>query len=288
MHGNGSFISGSVRLVDYHNTSGSNYNVLVRGSSAFGALNGSQEFQVSDLIAAIQADSNFKQSGITLSDNPQIIDFCLIGFVPGHKDQHIVDAEMSWFTSNPPTLNGGAGPYPTYVPASSGQNMMIYWPIQAIGGNPPTQVNGTWNPSPVNSIGNGPGQFDYAGLIPAIRAALTNNTSELPNWTGGDITNAIIYVHCDSGVNRTGAAVCGYLMCNGTNVAGMNLARTTSAQPHTLAKAQAAANSAPPSNDTSPAGGCDIWVTQAYCNLLYTKNIDGALVQECVPNPIPC
>lgn len=283
MHGHGKFIPKSVRVVDYDTA---NNNILVRGSSAFGV----HGFKMSQLIAAIKVDSNFPTGRITLSDTAQIVDFCLIGFVPGHKDQRIVDAEMGWFTGSPPvlTLNGEAGPYPTYVPATTpSANMMVYWPIQAIGGTPPTTVGGTWNPSPANSIGNGTTQFDYSGLVPAIRNALTNNTTALPSWPGGAISNAIIYIHCDSGVNRTGAAVCGYLMCYGTHVAGMSLAPAPT-NPYTLAQAQTSANSAPPSNDTTPPGGCDIWVTQAYCNYLATDNIDGTLVAACVPNPIPC
>jgi hypothetical protein len=280
-HGHGNFIKGSVRVVDYDSTS---KNILIRGSSAFGA----KKFKMSDLISAIEADANFSGTGITLSSNTQIIDFCLIGFFKGHKDQLIVNTEMGWFTNMPPTLNGKGGPYPTYIPATApSTNCMVYWPIQAIGGTPPTSTGGNWNPSPASSIGDGAGDFNYEGLVPAIRAALTNNTNALPSWSGGEITNAIIYIHCDSGVNRTGAAVCGYLMCYGTNVLEMSLARSTSNTQYTLTQAQKAANSAPPSNDTIPAGGCDIWVAQAYCNYLQTKNIDGTLVKACVPDPTP-
>lgn len=285
-HGHGNFISESVRVVDYDTT---NNNILVRGSSAFGASG----FTISDLTTAIKADPNFTGTGIQLAKNPLVVDFCLIGFAPGHKDDRIVSSEMTWFTDTPPTLNGESGPYPIYIPSAIATNpgIMVYWPIQAIGGTPPTTANGTWPVSPANSIGSGSTQFNYSGLVPAIRNTLTNNIKSLPATfpaTISSITNAIIYTHCDSGVNRTGAAVAGYLMCYGSNVSQLSLApNPQGSPPYTLAKAQAAANAAPPGNDTNPPGGCDIYVAQAYCNYLATGDLDSPLVANCVPNPIP-
>lgn len=294
-HGHGDFIAGSVRIVDFDTA---NNNVLVRGSSSFGTKVPAtgNDFVIGDLISAIQSDVNYSsitKAGIKLHENPFVIDFCLIGFVAGHKDQHIVNAEMKWFTSTPPVLSGEAGPYPVHIPSTNPDNpgMMVYWPIQAIGCKSPTQPKGTWAASPENSIGTGSAGtgFDFSGLVPAIWFALTNNVpllqAKVPTGISA-IQNAIIYVHCDSGVNRTGAAVAGYLMTQGSNLAALSLPSRL-ASPYSLAQAQAAANKAPPSNDTSIPGGSDIWVAEAYCNYLSTTDYDAALVEACVPNPVP-
>jgi hypothetical protein len=289
-HGDGSFVTGSVRVVDFDAT---NKNVLIRGSSAFGTAG----FAITDLIGAINADVNFKEAGITLAANPMVIDFCLIGFAPAtqepgsgkhkeHKDEKIVMAEVSWFTSDALTLNGNSGPYPNYIPSTISANpgMMVYWPIQAIGGTAPTTEGGAWPVSPANSIDDGTTQFDFSGLVPAIRSALINDTSLVTNWPEAfkSITSAIVYVHCDSGVNRTGAAVAAYLMNYGSNLTALSLASSPKS-PYTLVKAQTAANLAPPSNDTNPPGGSDIPVVQAYCNFLATGHSDAALNAKCVP-----
>ncbi|MBY0574391.1 MAG: hypothetical protein K2P84_11990 [Undibacterium sp.] len=289
-HGDGSFVTGSVRVVDYD---AANNNVLIRGSSAFGT----RGFTITDLTKAIAADVNFAATKIKLAANPMVIDFCLIGFAPAtpepkgkkpkeHKDEKIVMAEVSWFTDQPPTLNGNAGPYPNYIPSTIAANpgMMVYWPIQSIGGVAPTSAGASWPVSPANSIGDGSTQFDFSGLVPAIRNALTNQIQASQHWPAAlnSIKNAIIYVHCDSGVNRTGAAVAGYLMNYGSNLAAMSLPPVNKSA-YTVVQAQTAANLAPPSNDTKPPGGSDIPVVQAYCNFLITGNLDADLQAKCVP-----
>lgn len=289
-HGHGFFQPGSVRVVDYDNSNNNN-NILVRGSSAFGAINQAtgQPFALSDLISAIQADANFSATGITLSATPMIIDFCLIGY-GSHKDEHIVEAEIKWFTGSDPSPippgNGGSYPYYYQSSASGNPNTMFFWPVQSIGGTPPETAGGSWNPSPSPSIESGSSNCNFAGLIPAIRAALTNTISTIasppPNVTA--IQNAIIYVHCDSGVNRTGAAVAAYLMMYGTDVTGMSLARNTGASPYTLQQGQNAANLAAPSDDTNPPGGWDIPVASAYCNFVVDGNFN-SLNANCVPLP---
>lgn len=286
IHGHGNFIPGSVRVVDYNSYFN---NILVRGSSAFGAKTTSGDpFVLSDLTSAIEADENFSSTGITLSANPMVIDICLIGF-GSEKDQKIVESEIAWFADGIPTPNGNQGPYPVYISASNSGiapgTTMMYWPIQALGSPMLETVGATWSPSPANSIGPGTDNegFNYSALVPALWNALQNQTANLPGGTAApqSITNAIIYVHCDSGVNRTGAAVTGYLMTFGSNLAALDLP-STNGVPCTLAKAQAAAERAAPSND-SPPGGVDIPVTQAYCNYIYTKNIDGELIAACLP-----
>ncbi|MFD2643450.1 hypothetical protein [Pseudomonas japonica] len=286
IHGHGNFIPGSVRVVDYNSYFN---NILVRGSSAFGAkTEAGDPFVIADLIAAIKSDENFASTGITLSANPMVIDFCLIGF-GSEKDQKIVESEIAWFAEGSPTPNGNSGPYPVYFSATNSGvaagTTMMYWPIQALGSSLLQSVGATWNPSPANSIGPGTSNegFNYSALVPAIWNALQNQTPNLPGVpaTLQAITNAIIYVHCDSGVNRTGAAVAGYLMTFGSNLAALDLPASNGV-PCTLAKAQAAAGRAAPSND-SPPGGVDIPVTQAYCNYIYTKNIDGELIAACLP-----
>ncbi|WP_339133436.1 MAG: hypothetical protein WGN25_12765 [Candidatus Electrothrix sp. GW3-4] len=282
VHGDGTLVDGSVRVVDYDETDN---NLLVRGSSAFGATN----FTMERFLKDIKNDHNFPSGKITLSDNPQIVDFCLIGFGIGSKDEKIVHAEISWFTSDKTSINGNSGPYPTYISATNSGiasgTTMVYWPIQSLDTKLLTAVCDTWSSSPANSIGQGSNNdgFDYTGLISAIWNALQNQVANLPNAPAGlaSIKDAIIYIHCDSGVNRTGAAVAGYLMTYGTNVSGMKLP-STNGVPYTLTQAQTAANSAPPSND-SPPGGVDIPVAQAYCNFIYTKNIDGSLIEACLP-----
>jgi len=179
MHGDGQFITGAVRIVDFDLA---NNNVLVRGSAALGTPG----FEIDQLTNAITNDSNYsfvKDKGIILQQDPLVIDFCLIGFSPGSKDNNIVDAELGWFTSNLPTLNGEGGDYPNYIPStiSGHQGVMVYWPILAVASPPPCAVNDTWAGSgPADSIGSGPNQFNFSGLIPAIRNALTNQISLLP------------------------------------------------------------------------------------------------------------
>jgi hypothetical protein len=287
VHGHGHFQPKSVRVVDYDTA---NNNVLVRGSSAFGA----KGFTMDQLIAAIKVDPNFKSiKGIKLAAKPMVIDFCLIGFVPGHKDARIVKAELGWFNPSAIMPSGGGGPYPNYFQSVDQGNpgVMVYWPIRSLaGGSAPTAAGGTWSTTPKPSIGNSGTDFNFMGLIPAIRNALTNKVVNLPDTPAPfpssvtSITNAIIYVHCDSGVNRTGAAVASYLMDHGTNVAQMGLPRQQ-AGPYTLAAAQAAANKAPPGDDSIPPGGADIPVAEAYCNYQATGDFDAALNAACVPDP---
>ncbi|WP_110971991.1 hypothetical protein [Pseudomonas huaxiensis] len=286
IHGHGKFIPGSVRVVDYNSYFN---NILVRGSSAFGATKeDGDSFVIADLVSAIQDDVNFASTGITLSTNPMVIDICLIGF-GSDKDRKIVESEIAWFADNIPTPKGDSGPYPVYVAATNSGvaagTTMMYWPIQALGSPLLETVGATWNPSPANSIGPGTSNegFDYSALVPAIWNALNNQTANLPAKPGAPtgISNAIIYVHCDSGVNRTGAAVAGYLLNFGSNLAALDQP-SSNGVPTTLAKAQAAAGRAAPSND-SPPGGVDIPVAQAYCNYLYTKQVDGSLIAACLP-----
>lgn len=319
-HGHGDFMSQAVRIVDYDTT---NNNLLVRGSSAFGAkVKGtgsetdgthSKPFVMADLISAIQSDSNYSslpvavQGAITASS--MVIDFCLIGFVEGHKDQRIVNTEVSWFNASPPTLNGSSGPYPTYIDSTANNNsgMMVYWPIKSIGFHAhhalPTVAGQAWpagcTSGIITALADNTG-FNFAGLIPAIRNALTNNTANLPgtlpSGISNSIQNAIIYVHCDSGVNRTGAAVAGYLMQYGTAFGSMPaqipatpvLTPPTGAPKYQLNQAQSAANANAPGNDSVPPGGGDIWVTEAYCNYLCNNNnAEAALSAWAVPNPVP-
>lgn len=285
-HGTGNFVPGSVRIVDFDSSNG---NLLVRGSSAFGAGN----FTMADFVAAIQAAPSYAQTRINLSSTPLIIDFCLIGFgPPNHKDHRIVEAEAGWFSAgSPPALVGDSGPYPTLVPttASSG-NLMVYWPVFSIGPPVPTAANGTWISSNTHVVdlsikattSTGPG-YDFSGLVPMIRAALTNASGAIPGYSGS-IQNAVIYVHCDSGINRTGAAVIAYLMQYGSNVTALGITPPASAATYnTLQQAQNAAAVDPPEGD-SPLGGADQAVAEAYCNLLYSGSPTAALSASCVPN----
>lgn len=284
--GTGLFDHGAVRVVDYNS---SYNNILVRGCSAFGALRSDGEpVSLSHLVKVIQHDVNFASTGITLGSSPMVIDICLIGFGSGDKDEGIVQNEIGWFTDSAQFPNGNSGPYPVYFsatkPGITAGTTMIYWPIQALGGTPPSGIGGTWSISPANTIGPGVDNegFNFSGLIWAIRNALQGQTASLPNAPAslGQIRDAIIYVHCDSGVNRTGAAVAGYLMTFGSNLAALRLP-SSNGVPYSLADAQTAAYNAPPDND-KPIGGSDLPVTQAYCNYVYTKNMDGTLIEACL------
>lgn len=285
-HGTGTFVPGSVRIIDFDSTSS---NLLVRGSSAFGAGG----FKLKQLVDTIKALPAYAQTGITLSDTPQIIDFCLIGFgPPNHKDKRIVTAEAEWFSSTPPALTGDSGPYPTLVPtAASSGNLMVYWPVFSIGPPVPTAANGAWDSDNLHvvhlsidaSTSTGPG-YDFSSLVPMIRAALTNASGAIPGYTGS-IKNAVIYVHCDSGINRTGAAIIAYLMQYGSKLAALGITPPASATTYnTLQQAQNAAAVDPPQGD-SPLGGADQAVAEAYCNLLYTTSPTNPLSASCVPNP---
>ncbi len=284
-HGHGLFQPGSVRVVDYDRV---NNNILIRGSSAFGAMNFPTS-NVKALITAIQDDINFKSTGVTLN-NPMIIDFCLIGY-GSHKDEKIVKAEIKWFTGTAPTSmppgNGGLYPFYFHSKAHLNPNTMIFWPVQSIGGLPPDKVSGRWQVLPTPSIEPGSGNCNFAGLIPAIHNVLVNKIGAIPLLPKNikSIQNAVIYVHCDSGVNRTGAAVVSYLMKYGSNLSALNLSRRTQGGCYSLQQAQIAANLAHPSDDTNPPGGSDIPVASAFCNYEINpdKNKFDALQQNCVP-----
>lgn len=289
--GTGGFISGSVRIVDY---SSANTNVLIRGSAAFGASN----FQMADLLTAITQDPNFSSLPTSIQKNINnalqqqtslnVIDFCLIGFSADSKDQNIVEAEAQWFGGSIPQSAGDTPPYPYYLTSpNQDTGTMVFWPVQTFSPNP-CQQGGTWGNPPYPDISILPSVqeqdgWNFAGLVSTIYAALSNDTADMPStnspYSGGAITSSIIYVHCDSGVNRTGAAVVGYLMKYGSNILTMS-----GVSPYPLAIAQMAANSASPSNDTNPPGGNDIQVAMAYCN--YLNNLDpGAPLSA---NAVPC
>lgn len=279
-HGTGNFVPGSVRIIDFDST---NSNLLVRGSSAFGAGN----FTMDAFISAIQSAPSYAQTGITLSSStpPLIIDFCLIGFgPPNHKDKRIVTAEAHWFSDSAPELDGTSGPYPTLVASTGSGNLMVYWPILAIP-SAPTASGGSWSNTQVVNISitamSDNSGFNFSHLVPTIRAALTNQTGAIAGYTGA-IQNAVIYVHCDSGINRTGAAIIAYLMQYGSAVTALGIPCTSAGSYHTLQAAQTAAAVDPPEGD-SPVGGVDQAVSEAYCNLLYTGDATSALASACVP-----
>lgn len=298
--GTGTFIPSSVRVVDYN--SGNN-NILVRGSAAFGATNVSTgaAFAIEDLINAIKADPNFAGTGITLPTNPSvnppfIIDICLVGFGSGDQtDQSIVQNELAWFAASPPVIEGTTPPSPPYPviinsTITNHPGIMVYWPILSIGA-PLTNTQSWPTPAENASIPQSiePGYYNYDGLIPAIRFALFNDLNQSTPFSNAIslLHNAIIYVHCDSGVNRTGAAITGYLMQYGTNVTAMQPAASLNlAAPYTLSVAQQMAYSAPPTGNVPP-GGADIGVTQAFCQLKNTGSISGTLDPNCVPYTYP-
>ena len=298
--GTGNFMPTSVRVVDYNSE---NNNILVRGSAAFGATNASTgaAFAIGDLISAIIADPNFSATGIRLPMNPSanppfIIDICLVGFGSGDlTDQSIVQNELAWFAASPPVIEGTTPPSPAYPviinsTVTDHPGIMVYWPILSIG--PPLTSTQSWptpaeNASISQSIDSG--YYNYEGLIPAIRYALFNDPNQSTPFSNAIklLSNAIIYVHCDSGVNRTGAAITGYLMQYGTNVTAMQPAASLNLTvPYTLSVAQQMAYSAPPTGNVPP-GGADIAVTQAFCQLKNSGSISGTLDANCVPYTYP-
>lgn len=288
MHGKAQFQPGSVRIIDFNSTTG---NVLVRGSAAFGAtvVGTSTLFAMSDLISAIQTDANYgglpQSIQNNLSASTPVVDFGLIGY-GSNKDKQLVTDEVNYFAPKTPIPDGmppSTGYYPYYINstaqgASSG--VMVYWPVQSFGVQNSMCTAGTsWGSGiypdlSILSACQGQPGWDFAALVPAVRAALDNQISALPSGANGafpssvtSITNSIIYVHCDSGVNRTGAVIVSYLMQYGSNLSALGIAANP-AKPYALATAQTAANSAPPSDDTTPAGGNDLIVAIAYCNYL--------------------
>jgi hypothetical protein len=283
VHGTGNFVPGSVRIIDFDQD---NNNLLVRGSSAFGAGN----FTMDTFVSTIQSAPNYAGLPATCSSTPMIIDFCLIGFGPtNHKDQRIVTAEEKWFNPKATLVNGSSGPYPTCVASTDNTHVMVYWPILSLGGTVPTTVGGGWSTAhavdaSLLSANNG---FDFSGLVPAIRAALTNNPSSITGFPSAvtSINNAVIYVHCDSGINRTGAAIISYLMQYGSNISSLGISANPAAPYHTLAAAQTAAKVDQPEGNT-PVGGVDQGVAEAYCNFLNNSgNPTAALSANCVPLP---
>ncbi|EKD45449.1 MAG: hypothetical protein ACD_69C00286G0002, partial [uncultured bacterium] len=239
-NGTGTFMPGQVRIVDYDVA---NNNILVRGSAAFGAIvsDTTRLFVISDLINAIKSDSNWpevSQAGITLGANPFIMDFCLIGGFPSTVpaptlDAQIVYNEETWFSPNPPSLNGESlGSYPqiVYAEIESNPGIMVFWPVQSVGWDAnhlyPYLVNQAWTISPKPSIDFSSYNFQQMPLL--INIALKNEV-----WPAFPTTqNSIIYVHCDSGVNRTGAVIVSYLMLFGSNVSKFGLAPTQPSKPY--------------------------------------------------------
>jgi len=154
--------------------------------------------------------------------------------------------------------------------------------------------------------------YNFGGLVDAVHAALTNNTEQLPagsntrqgnpgssdTYTGGQITNSIVYVHCDSGVNRTGAVIAAYLMKYGSHLQGngsqqlpgdITPAEGVPVGGYPMCVAQEAANSAAPQNDTgtsssSGPGGADLQIVMAY-KQVFLLNLDysAGLPSDAVP-----
>jgi hypothetical protein len=209
----------------------------------------------------------------------------LIGY-GSTKDQDLVTDEVHYFAPGatiPAGTPSKTGYYPYYIDSTTkgtSKGVMVYWPVQSFGvANSMCTAGTTWGTGvypdlSILSSASGQAGWDFAGLVPAVSAALSNQISALPSGGNGafpasvtSITNSIIYVHCDSGVNRTGAVIVSYLMMYGSNLTALGITANP-AKPYKLATAQTASNLAAPSDDTSPAGGNDLIVAIAYCNYL--------------------
>jgi hypothetical protein len=216
-----------------------------------------------------------------------IIDFCLIGFGPtNHKDKRIVTAEEAWFDAKAPLVNGSEGPYPTCIASTDNNHLMIYWPILSLGGTVPTATGENWESAAAVAPSLLPANngFDFSGLIPAIHAALSSNLSGIPGLPPSitSIEHAVVYVHCDSGINRTGAAIIAYFMQYGSTISALGIPPNPVAPYHTLQNAQSAAMVDQPEGNT-PIGGVDQGVAEAYCNILKTGSPTTDLPANCVP-----
>lgn len=280
VHGTGNFVFDSVRIVDYDAT---NNNVLVRGSAAFGGKYKNKPFKFSDLVSAVQADANYGEIGFNVSDSFVVFDFCLIGYGPSNtKDKNIVAAEAEWFGGSGSQLNGLYAPgvsYPEIITDGSDGNQMIFWPVQALGPGCPTTTGGHWtNTADVNNTMNTDG-YRFKDLPDSLHYVLTNQASKVPNLGSPDIKNAIIYVHCDSGINRTGAAVISYFTKYGSKIQQYGVPN----EDNTLAEGQTAAQQNQPEGNM-PVGGVDQGIAEAYCNYTYSDgNALAKLNANCVP-----
>jgi len=249
-------------------------------------------------------------------------------------NDQVSSASSDSYSQFPNYINGMGLGTMVYWPVSS--FYVVNPPNDPNDGRIPCQANAQWGGGPqtpgpqsafadmkksisknyVDQQGSLMAGYNFGGLVDAVHAALTNQVQLLPSgnntmagnngssndYTGGTITNSIIYVHCDSGVNRTGAVIAAYLMKYGSNLMGtvdqpmpgdFTPATGVPLQGYTMCVAQEAANSVAPANDTpntksSAPGGADLQIAMAY-KQVFLLSLDysaflpsGAIPRRCI------
>lgn len=236
----------TVALVDSDSTSG---NLLVCGNMPlYTASDGQVYFAYDQLSKAIQALSNLPQPFRPF----QLSNFGLVdvNLIDNQGDLVDLTAELSAFAQNvhsppfntwPPYTSRSWTPttiYGTSVQANKDDQYpggLVYWPVQACPvNNPPYDIY-------VDTV---PG-YEFAKLVDFVNSLLTAKTKP----------PSVIYFHCDSGVNRTGALKVAYFFKYGSYFFKASM---------TLQEAFANADSIAPGKQAPSAD--DVQLVQAYCN----------------------
>ena len=237
-----SFNSGFTGIVDYNTTTG---NLLVRGnlplypdmnpppppappyyfaytelSSAIASL--LQQQPASSVVPASVAQnfelSNYQLLVISLLNN-KTTDSIDLQIEVGAFGGTFSNLPTTWPTYDPPTSPAwvpttivGSGPLQIGTPTPQSGCQLVWWPFD----------------SQYNELSSG---FQFDGLVTYANAQLA---TQAPSGSAG----TVIYVHCDSGVNRTGTFTTAYLLQYGSSL-------YTSADTSTLSNALNTAGTMP-------------------------------------------
>jgi len=286
MASNDVFLNTTVNLVDYDPTTGS---LLVRGNMPrYQATDGNYYFAYDQILNALQALPNLPVSSSSLSDY-YLFDVSLID---NQGDYDIFCDELAAFGLIPYTQSPPASlpipfsywpPYPTsYTPAQiqgtqvqvaasdSTCGGMVWWPIEPFTLTPPPSPN-------IDFYVDTAGGFQFAGLVEYLNELLTSSAA----LSSPPATPYLIYFHCDSGVNRTGALNMGYFMTYGSYF--FNCTSMTAAEAYANANSIAPGANQSPSQPEIPCANALI-LAQCYCNYMLTGSPDND-VTECVLPP---
>lgn len=233
-------------------------NLLIRGNMplqgpddpspsyfAYGALSDAICPLVNPLVSNFDLKDYYLVDVSLIDNQGDLIDlnaeFACFSVVP--SDVFTFPPRIDWPNAWPPYLEiknwAPTTQFGTQVMASSTVSYpgsLIWWPVQSCESSANCESN-------VVSSG-----YDFVGLVAQIKT-LMNTAGSSPK---------LIYIHCNSGVNRTGAANVSYFLTYGSSI-------YSSGKPMTLKESYEKADSLGPRQTPGPG---DEQLVQAYCNYI--------------------